>query len=58
MNCQLQEMTTTYNRSQGAVYAEAKLLLASIVTVPSNGVVFHMCHQRPMTQDNIDGSKP
>jgi hypothetical protein len=39
MKCQLQGTTTTYHCSQGAAYAEAKLLLASIVTVPSNGFV-------------------
>ncbi len=43
MNCQLHETRTTYHCLQGAVYAEAKLLLASVVTVPSNGFVFHYC---------------
>jgi hypothetical protein len=32
-------MMTTYHRLQGAVYAKAKLLLASVVTVPSNGFI-------------------
>jgi hypothetical protein len=36
-------MTTTYHCLQGAVVAEAKLMLASIVTVPSNDFVFHHC---------------
>jgi hypothetical protein len=43
MNCQLHETTTTYHCSQGAAEAEAKLMLAGIVTVPSNGFVFHHC---------------
>ncbi len=41
MNCWLLKTTTTYHRLQGAVDAEAMLMLASIVTVPSNGFVFH-----------------
>ncbi len=40
MNCQLQKKTIIYIRSWGAAYAEAKLLLARVVTVPSNGVAF------------------
>ena len=47
MNCRIQEMTTTYNCSQGAVYAEVKPMLASDVTVPSNGFVFR--HKKSLT---------
>jgi hypothetical protein len=43
---------------RSAADAEAKLMLASVVTVPSNGFVFHMCHQRPVTQDHIDSARP
>ncbi len=35
---------TTYHCLQGAAYAEAKLLLASIATVPSNGFVSQKTH--------------
>jgi hypothetical protein len=37
-------MMTIYHRLKGEVYAEAKLLLASIVTVPSNGFVSQKTH--------------
>ena len=43
MNCWLHKMMTTYYCLQGAANAEANLILASIVTVPSNGFVFHHC---------------
>ncbi len=36
-------MTITYHCLQGAAGAEAKLMLASILTLPSNGFVFHKC---------------
>jgi hypothetical protein len=41
MNYQLHQTITTYHRLQGAADAEAKLMLASFVTVPSNGFAFH-----------------
>ncbi len=41
-----------------AVDAEAKLMLAGVVTVPSNGFVFHMCHRRPVMQDHVDHARP
>ncbi len=41
MICWLQETMIIYNRLQGAADAEARLLLASNVTVPSSGFVFH-----------------
>jgi hypothetical protein len=37
-------MMTTHHFLQGAVYTEAKLLLASVVTVPSNGFVSQKTH--------------
>jgi hypothetical protein len=43
MNCRLHKTTTTYHHLQGAADAETKLMLASSVTVPSNGFVFHHC---------------
>jgi hypothetical protein len=38
--------------------AKAKLMLLSIATLPFNGFVFHMCHQRPVMQDHLDGAMP